>query len=113
MTTIGSQRRGPHNTLLYDPSCRTVMEGSVLHHTISCEAGGNKDLQAEISGISPTDGGLNDMFGIIRFIQNWIRTSFKPIVWTFQSTVYLLPRPSVFGNTVLVTTLTQSYTAND
>ena len=76
-------------------------------------AGGNKDLQAEISGISPVSGGLDDIFGVMRFIQNWIRTSFKPILRTFQSTVFLLPHPSIFGNTALVTTPTQSYTAND
>ena len=76
-------------------------------------AGGNEDLQAKVSGLGFINERRDDIFGIFMFIQDWIRTSLKPIMQSFQSTSFLLPRPSVWGNTVLVTTPTQSYTAND
>ena len=76
-------------------------------------AGGNEDIQAEISGLGLINNRPDDIFGFFSFIKNWIRKTLKPILQSYQSTAFLLPRPSVWGNTVLVTTPTQSYTAND
>ena len=76
-------------------------------------AGGNEDIQAEISGLGLINVREDDIFGVFSYIKNWIRSSLKPILRSFQSTAFLLPRPSVWGSTVLVTTPTQSYTAND
>ena len=52
-------------------------------------SGGNSDLQLTVS----TTEGL--------------------LFRTFESTVWLLPKPSVWGNTTLVTTPNRTYTAND
>ena len=76
-------------------------------------AGGNEDIQAEISGLGLINEREDDIFGIFSYIKDWIRSSLKSILQSFQSTAFLLPRPSVWGSTVLVTTPTQSYTAND
>ena len=76
-------------------------------------AGGNEDLQAAISGLGLINERPDDIFGLFRFLKNYIRKTLKPILQSFQSTSFLLPRPSVWGSTVLVTTPTQSYTASD
>ena len=75
--------------------------------------GGNEDLQAVLSGLGLVSNNLDDIFGFFSFVRDTIRDSLKPILQSFQSTAFLLPRPSVWGNTVLVTTPTRSYTAND
>ncbi len=76
-------------------------------------AGGNEDLQAEISGLGLINNRPDDIFGFFGFLKDYIRETLKPILQSFQSTVFLLPAPSVWGSKVLVTTPTQSYTAND
>ena len=76
-------------------------------------AGGNEELEVVISGIGPINDRKDDIFGILSFIQGVIKKSLRPILQTFQSSVFLLPKPSVWGNTILVSTPTQSYTAND
>ena len=52
-------------------------------------SGGNSGLSAVITGI------------------------FHPVYRTFQSSVWLFPKPSVWNTTVLVTSTTRNYTAND
>ena len=63
-------------------------------------SGGNKALEAEISGY-----GIGDFFLLNRFT--------KPVIHTLQSIVWLLPRASVWNSTVLVKTPKRNYTAND
>ena len=76
-------------------------------------AGGNEDLQAVISGLGLINDRPDDIFGFFNFVKDLIRETLKPVLQSFQSTVFLLPQPSVWGSSVLVTTPTQSYTASD
>ena len=72
-------------------------------------SGGNQVLRADISGLSADEG----LFEPIRELSSAILRSLIPILRTFQSIYFLLPRPSVWGNTVIVSTPTQTYTTND
>ena len=76
-------------------------------------SGGNEAIEAQISGLSVINERSDDLFKLFRFIGDWVRKSFKSVIHSFQSTIWLLPRPSVWGSTILVTTPTQNYTAND
>ena len=66
-------------------------------------SGGNEILYTEING--------RDFFEDVDFISTGMLT--KPILRSFQSMVWLLPHASVWNNTVIVTTPSRSYTAND
>ena len=76
-------------------------------------SGGNVALMIELSGLSIIDDRLGDIFSIFRIVAMRITDSLTPILRTFQSIYFLLPRPSVWGDTVIVSTPTQTYTAND
>ena len=75
-------------------------------------SGGNLALQVDVSGLS-LQTRLGNIFGVFPKIGMKIMKSLTPILRTFQSMYFLLPRPSVWGDTVLVSTPTQTYTAND
>ena len=68
-------------------------------------SGGNIALQYMISGLE------DDIFSSILFeIDRGIPADrLTPVLRSFESTHFLLPRPSVWGNTVLVTIHTRSY----
>ena len=76
-------------------------------------SGGNEALSNQISGLSIVSEKPGNMFDVFRYISDQIRVLLKPIMRSHQSIYFLFPRPSVWQNTVLVTTPTQSYTAND
>ena len=76
-------------------------------------SGGNEALQFEISGLTAVNRGPGDMFNYFFRPQDSISDPFTPILRSFQSIHFLLPRPSVWGDTVLVTTPVRSYTASD
>ena len=80
-------------------------------------SGGNVALQYKISGLSAIRRGEGDMlnfFSSILFeLQDLVTDPLTPTLRSFESVHFLLPRPSVWDDTVLVTTPTQSYTAND
>lgn len=80
-------------------------------------SGGNVALQYKISGFSVLNRGEGDMLNffssILLELQDKVTDPLTPILRSFESIHFLLPRPSVWGNTVLVTTPTRSYTAND
>ena len=67
----------------------------------------------EISGLTAVNRGHGDMFNFFFRLQDSITDPFTPILHSFQSIHFLLPRPSVWGDTVLVTTPARSYTASD
>ena len=67
-------------------------------------SGGNSALQAEVSG---GDAGLAALVSPEVFSE--LRSAFR----SHQSLVWLIPQPSVWQDTVLVTTPTRNYTAND
>ena len=83
-------------------------------------SGGNLALQTEISGLSISET-IGDIFGpfreiasrLVDTITDPLTDKLTPVLRTFQSLSFLLPRPSVWGDTVLVTTPTRTYTAND
>ena len=79
-------------------------------------SGGNTALQAEISGLTVEEMDL--FFGgafasVVSDIGSGILDLLTPILRTLQSIPFLLPRPSVWKDTILVTTPTRTYTAND
>ena len=76
-------------------------------------SGGTSALQYEISGLTRVNRGPGDVFNILFRLQDFITDPFTPILRSYQSIVFLLPRPSVWGNTVLVSTPSRSYTASD
>ena len=80
-------------------------------------SGGNSALQFEISGLSVIDRAEGDMLNFLSSIafefQDSITDPLTPALRSFQSIHFLLPRPSVWGDTVLVTTPARSYTASD
>ena len=76
-------------------------------------SGGNAALQFQISGLSAVSRGPGDMFNFFFRAQDFITDPFTQILRSFQSIFFLLPRLSVWGNTVLVTTPTRTYTASD
>ena len=76
-------------------------------------SGGNEALKIHLSGLSLLDSRPGDMFCNFKYVADKIRDSLKPIMRTHQSISFLYPRPSVWGDTVLVTTPTRTYTAND
>ena len=69
-------------------------------------SGGNSALQFLVSG-------PNSLPSIFTFAHHFVDSLLLPIVRTLQSGVWLLPRASVWGDTTLVSTPTQNYTAND
>ena len=73
-------------------------------------SGGNEALQSEISGLSVVSRGPGDIFFRI---QDSISDLITQFLRSFQSIYFLLPRPSVWGNTILVSTPARNYTAND
>ena len=79
-------------------------------------SGGNIALQYMISGLSREE---DDIFSSILFEIDGGIPAYRltPVLRSFESTHFLLPRPSVWGNNVLVTIHTlsypQKYTAND
>ena len=76
-------------------------------------SGGNTALQFQISGLSAVNRGPGDMLNLFFRLQDFVTDPFTPILRSFQSIHFLLPRPSVWGNTVLVSTPTRTYTASD
>ena len=75
-------------------------------------SGGNEAVMAEISGIDPIpDSGIWKY--IRRVIGRHLAELIRPIIRSMQSTVWLLPRASVWNDTILVQTPTRNYTAND
>ena len=76
-------------------------------------SGGNEALQMQVSGLTIVNHRPGDMFDIFVYVGGQIRESLRPIMRSHQSLSFLLPRPSVWGDTVLVSTPTQTYTAND
>ena len=76
-------------------------------------SGGNEALQTQVSGLSVINTRSCDMFNVFHYISDQIRYSLKPILRSHQSMSFLLPRPSVWTDTVLVSTPTQTYTASD
>ena len=76
-------------------------------------SGGNEALQSEISGLRVNNWGPGYLFSLLSHIQDSISDLTVPFLRSFQSIYFLLPRPSVWGDTVLVTTPARSYTASD
>ena len=76
-------------------------------------SGGNKALQFQISGLTDINRGPGDFFNFFFRLQDHITDPLTPILRSFQSMHFVLPRPNVWGNTVLVSTPTQTYTANN
>ena len=68
-------------------------------------SGGNSAIQAEVSGINPFPHFLHIFPTFLRELRSAIRS--------FESSVWLLPRSSIWGDTVLVTTPVRTYTANE
>ena len=75
--------------------------------------GGNQALEVLISGFSAVHRGPGDIFNFFFHFQDFITVPFTPIIRSFQSIYFILPHPFVWGNTILVSTPTQSYTASD
>ena len=73
-------------------------------------SGGGLVLKLLISGYAPNE--LLQIDDICQFPSN-LDILFRNAARTFPSTALLLPKPSVWENTVLVTTPKRSYTAND
>ena len=69
-------------------------------------SGGNSILQFLIAG-------LNRLPSIFMFAHHFVDSLVLPVVRTLESGVWMLPRASIWGNTTLVSTPTQNYTAND
>ena len=69
-------------------------------------SGGNSALQFLISG-------PNSLPSIFMFARHLVDDLLVPIVRTLESLVWMMPRASIWGNTTLVSTPTQNYTAND
>ena len=65
-------------------------------------SGGNFAIQAGVSGA-----------GILFNLNFTSRSELTSIIRSFESLVWLLPQPSIWGDTVLVTTPNRTYTAND
>jgi lysophospholipase-3 len=76
-------------------------------------SGGNEAVQSGISGLRVVDWGPGYMFSLFSHIQDSISDITTPFLRSFQSIYFLLPHPSVWGDTVLVTTPDRSYTASD
>ena len=76
-------------------------------------SGGNTALQFEISGLTAVNRRPGGMFNFFFRVQDFITDPFTSILRSFESIHFLLPRPSIWNNTVLVTTPARSYTAND
>ena len=78
-------------------------------------SGGNLAIQSQISGASITNGVQSNIFSLAIFdnLADRIQESLIPVIRTLESVFFLFPRPSVWGNTVLVQTPSRNYTAND
>ena len=76
-------------------------------------SGGNLALQYKISGLSVLSRGPGDMLNFLFELQDFFTDPLTPALRSFESIHFLLPRPSVWGNTVLVSTPARSYTASD
>ena len=76
-------------------------------------SGGNVALQYKISGLSAISRGPGYMFSFFARAQNLITVPLTQILRSFESTHFLFPRPSVWGDTVLVSTPERTYTASD
>ena len=76
-------------------------------------SGGNVALQAVVSGLDLNGRRRGNAFNVFLQLLEKIENALTPIIRSFQSIFFLLPRPSIWQNTVLVTTPTQNYTAND
>ena len=75
-------------------------------------SGANEAIMAEISGIDPIpDSGFWKY--IRRFIGRHLEKLLHPIIRSMQSTVWMLPRASIWNDTILVQTPTRNYTAID
>ena len=74
-------------------------------------SGGNKMLQAQISGLLPSEISpvVQDVCDFPPDLVFRLRASQR----TLESMSWLLPKPSVWRNAILVTTPKRSYTAND
>ena len=76
-------------------------------------SGGNEAVECEISGLRVNKWMPGYLFSLFSYIQDSISDLTIPFLRSFQSIYFLLPRPSVWGDTVLVTTPARSYTASD
>ena len=65
-------------------------------------SGGNAAIQAEVSGIN----------ALLNLSQSFLH-EIRPVTRSFESSVWLLPQPSIWGDTVLVTTPVRNYTARN
>ena len=81
--------------------------------TLSGAWSGNKAVMAEISGISEQTSGPGIFKYLIRIIGRYSGELLHPIIRSMQSAIWLLPRASVWNDTILVQTPTRNYTAND
>ena len=75
-------------------------------------AGGSQALKISISGV--TRENIPDILGngVASVLSDFLHL-LTPIIRSLQGVSFLLPRPSVWQDTVLVSTPTQTYTAND
>ena len=67
--------------------------------------GGNSAIQTEVSGIDRLSNFANLFPAFL--------TDLRSVTRSFESYAWLLPSPSIWGDTVLVTTPNRTYTAND
>ena len=68
-------------------------------------SGGNVAIQAEISGIN--------VLNSFAYLFPHAFLDLRSVIRSLESSVWLLPEPSIWQDTVLVTTPTRTYTAND
>ena len=76
-------------------------------------SGGNSAVQSQISGVSITNGVRGNILEFFDSLGRWIQESLSPIVHTLDRVFFLFWRPSVWGNTVIVTTPEWNYATND
>ena len=74
-------------------------------------SGGNKILQSQISGQLPSS--LTPVVQQVCDFPSNLVLRLRSTLRSTESMSWLLPKPSVWGNTILVTTPKRSYTAND
>ena len=67
--------------------------------------GGNKAVEAQVSGISPVTR--------FTFLFPGLLSQVRTLTRSFPSIAWFLPLPSIWGDQVLVRTPTRTYTAND
>ena len=68
-------------------------------------SGGNSAIQAEVSGIN--------ILSSYSFLFPTFLRELRSVIRSLESLVWLLPQPSIWGDTVLVTTPNRTYTANE